>query len=151
MIVMLASIVLAATLPAKPAPIAGLHYLVGTWKCTYRAGTTTLPYDATYAYDLEGQVLRQTTTFAGGSAEQLLAYDAHGTLTVVVFDNQGSTTIMRGSGGDTKRFAYRSTYPKDPSIADTLDDISPTEYTLHATVLSGGKTIHSVDTCLRRP
>ena len=68
MIVMLASIVLAATVPAKPAPIAGLHYLVGTWKCTYRAGSTALPYDATYAYDLDGQVLRQTTSFAGGSA-----------------------------------------------------------------------------------
>jgi len=149
MIVMLASILLAATVPAKPAPISGLHYLVGTWKCTYRAGTTSLPYVATYAYDLDGQVLRQTTTFAGGSAEQLLAYDAHGALTVVVFDNQGSATIMRGTGGDPKHFAYRSTYPADPSIADSLDDIAPTKYTLRATVRSGGKTIHSVDTCLR--
>jgi hypothetical protein len=151
MVVMLASLMLAAVLPANPAPIAGLHYLVGgTWKCTYRAGTTSLPYDATYAYDLDGQVLRQITTFAGGSAEELLAYDAHHALTVVVFDNQGTTTIMRGTGGDPKHFAYRSTYP-DARIADTFDSISPTEYTLHATVRSGGKTITSVDTCLRRP
>jgi hypothetical protein len=151
MIAMLAVLVIGAMLPAKPAPIAGLHYLVGgTWKCTYRAGTTSLPYDATYAYDLDGQVLRQVTTFAGGSAEELLAYDAHHALTVVVFDNQGTTTIMHGMAGDPKHFAYRSTYP-DTSISDTFDSISATEYTLHATVRSGSKTIHSVDTCLLMP
>jgi hypothetical protein len=31
----------------------------------------------------------------------------------------------------------------------TFDRISATEYTLHATVRSGGKKITSVDTCLR--
>jgi hypothetical protein len=46
---MLASLVLAAALPATAAPLAGLHYLVGTWNCTYRAGAVRVAYADTYA------------------------------------------------------------------------------------------------------
>jgi hypothetical protein len=48
-VVMLASLVLAAALPATAAPLAGLHYLVGTWNCTYRAGAVRVAYADTYA------------------------------------------------------------------------------------------------------
>ena len=146
---MLASFILAAALAPTPAPIAGLHYLVGTWKCTYRAGSVTLPYEATYASDLDGHALRQVASWAGGGDEELLAYDAqHGGWTAVVFDGQGTATTMRASGSDPNHIAYRSVYP-DTSIAVTLDKVSATEYTLHGTVRMGGKTITSVDTCLR--
>ena len=62
--VLLASLVRATALPAMAtpataAPVAGLHYLVGSWKCTYRAGTVSMAYDATYVYDLGGHALRQ--------------------------------------------------------------------------------------------
>ena len=145
---MLASLVLAAALPATPAPLAGLHYLVGTWNCTYRAGAARTAYDATYAYDRDGHTLRQIASWAGGADEELLAYDARrGGWTAVVLD-QGTATILRGTGSDPNHIAYRSVYP-DASIAETFDRISATEYTLHATVRSGGKTITSVDTCLR--
>ena len=50
--------------------------------------------------------------------------------------------------GRSEPHRYRSVYP-DASIAETFDHVSATEYTLHATVRSGGKTITSVDTCLR--
>ena len=68
--------------------------------------------------------------------------------TEVVLDDQGTATIMRGTGSDPNHIAYRSVYP-DASIAETFDRISATEYRLHATVRSGGKTITNVDTCLR--
>jgi len=55
---MLASLVLAAVLPVTAAPLAGLHYPVGTWNCTYRAGATSMAYGATYAYDRDGHTLR---------------------------------------------------------------------------------------------
>ena len=55
---------------------------------------------------------------------------------------------IRRRPGDPNHIAYRSVY-SDASLAETLDPISATEYTLHATVRSGGKTITSVDTCLR--
>jgi hypothetical protein len=55
---------------------------------------------------------------------------------------------MRAPGSDPKHIAYRSVYP-DASIAVTFDRVSATEYTLRGTVRSGGKTIASVDTCLR--
>jgi hypothetical protein len=146
---MLASVVFAAALPATAAPMAGLHYLVGTWNCTYRAGTARLAYDATYAYDRDGHELRQIDAWTGGGGEELLAHDAQrGGWTEVVLDDQGTATIMRGTGSDPNHIAYHSIYP-DASINETFDRISATEYTLHATVRSGGKTITSVDTCLR--
>jgi len=140
--------VLAATLPAKASPLAGLHYLVGTWKCTYRAGTIRLPYDATYAFDRDGHKLQQTSYFAGGGDEEVLAYDAKRGWTAVVLDDQGNASVLRATGNDPTHIAYRSVYP-DASIAVTFDRISVSEYTLHATVRSGGKTITSVDTCSR--
>jgi hypothetical protein len=149
MVVMLVSIVLAVSLPATASPLAGLHYLVGTWSCTYRAGAVRFAYDNTYAYDLEGHILRQIASWAGGGDEELLAYDAQrGRWTAVVFDEQGTATVMRATGSDPNHIAYRSVYP-DASIAVTFDRISATKYTLHATVRAGGKTITSVDTCLR--
>ena len=147
-IVLLASFVLAGALPVAAAPIAGLHYLVGTWKCTYRGGAASLAYDATWANDLDGHSLRQVDSWPGGGAEELLAYDAHRGWTAVIFDGQGDATVMRGTGGNANRFAYRSVYP-DTSIAVTFDRISASKYSLHGTVRSGGKTITSVDTCLR--
>lgn len=147
--VMLAFLVPAVALPAAAAPLAGMHYLVGTWNCTYRAGTASLAYVATYAYDHDGRTLRQTASWAGGGDEELLANDAKGGgLTGVVLDDQGNATIMRGTGSDPNHIAYHSVYP-DASIVETFDRISSTEYKLHATVHAGGKTITSVDTCLR--
>jgi hypothetical protein len=146
---MLASLVLAAVLPATASPLAGLHYLVGTWNCTYRAGAVRFPYHDTYTYDLDGHTLRQVASWAGGGDEELLAYDAkRGGWTAVVLDGQGNATTMRGTGSDPNHITYRSVYP-DASIAETFDRISATRYELHATVRSGGKTITSVDICLR--
>jgi hypothetical protein len=150
-VVMLASVMLAAASPATAAPLAGLNYLVGTWNCTYRAGTVRFAYDDTYAYERDGHTLRQIASWAGGSDEEFLVYDAkRAGWTAVVLDDQGTATIMRGTGSDPNHIAYRSVYP-DASIAETFDHVSATEYTIHATVRSGGKTITSVDTCLRKP
>jgi hypothetical protein len=55
---------------------------------------------------------------------------------------------MRASGSDPNHIAYRSVYP-NAGIAEKFDRVSSTTYTLHATVRSGGKTITSVDTCVR--
>jgi len=149
-VVMLASFVLAAALPTTAAPVAGMHYLVGTWNCTYRGGAIRMAYGATYAYDLDGHTLRQTASFAGGGDEELISYDARrGGWTAVVLDGQGNATIMRAPGSDPNHIAYRSVYP-DASIAVKFDRISATKYTLHGTVRAGGKTIASVDTCMRR-
>ncbi len=146
---MLASLMLAAALPAVPAPLAGMHYLVGTWNCTYSAGAERLAYEATYAYDSNGHILRQIASSAAGGDEELVAYDAHRKgWTAVVIDDQGNVTTMRATGSDPTHIAYRSVYP-DASIAVTFDRISATKYTLHGTVHMGGKTITSVDTCAR--
>jgi hypothetical protein len=146
---MLAALVLAAALPATAAPLAGLHYLVGTWNCTYRAGAVRFAYNNTYAYDLDGHILRQIASWAGGGDEELLAYDAQRSgWSAVVFDDHGTTTILGATGSDPNHIAYRSVYP-DASIAESFDRVSATEYTLHATVRMAGKTITSVDTCLR--
>jgi hypothetical protein len=127
-----------------------MHYLTGTWKCTYRAGAAPFLYDATYAYDGD-HTLRETATWAGGGDEELQAFDPqHTTWTAVVFDDHGTATVMHANGSNPNHIAYHSVYP-DASIAVTFDRVSTTEYTLHATVHAGGKTIHSVDTCLRGP
>lgn len=129
--------------------LAGLQFLVGSWNCTYRAGATSLAYHATYAYDNDGQVLRQVASWKGGGDEELIAYDGkRGSWTAVVLDNQGTATIMRAPGSDPNHIAYRSVYP-DANVAVTFDRISETAYSLHATVRTRGNTIGSVDTCVR--
>ena len=144
---MLACIVLSAALPANAAPQGGLHFLVGTWKCTYRAGTASLTYDTTYAYDRD--TLRQVASWAGGGDEELFSYDSKRRgWTAIVLDDHGTATVMRGTGNDPHHILYRSVYP-DASIAETFDRVSATEYALHATVRMGGKTMTSADTCLR--
>lgn len=146
---MLASLVLAAALPATASPLAGLHYLVGTWNCTYSAGKEHLAYVATYAYDSNGRILREIASSSAGGDEELLAYDAHRHgWTAVVIDDQGNATAMRAAGKDPKHISYRSVYP-DGTVAVTFERISATKYTLHGTVRMGGKTINSVDTCSR--
>ena len=147
-IALLAALVLTAASPAMAAPIAGMHSLVGAWKCTYRAGAIRLDYAATWAYDLDGHTLRQIDSWTGGGAEELLASAAHGGWKAVVFDDHGDTTVMLGTGSDPKHIAFHSVYP-DASIAETFDRISTTAYALHATVRSGATTTVSVDTCLR--
>jgi hypothetical protein len=153
----LASLVLSAALTATatataaptPSPVAGLHYFVGTWKCTYRAGAVSLAYGATYALNGNGQTLRQVATWTGGGDEELVSYDGkRRSWTAVVLDDQGNATVMHSTGSDPSHLAYRSVYP-DASIAVKLDRVSSNEYTTHATVRAGGKTITSVDTCLR--
>jgi hypothetical protein len=146
---MFASFVLAAALPAKASPLAALHYLVGAWSCTYHAGAVRFGYEATYAYDLGGLVLRQSAAFAGGGDEELLAYDAKSGWTATVLDDHGNATVMHAPGRNPNHIAYRSVYP-DAGIAVTFDRVSTQEYTLHATFRSGGKTTTSTDIC-RRP
>jgi hypothetical protein len=142
-----ALLLLAATLPA--APSAGMRYFVGTWSCTYHAGAASMAYKATYAFDGDSQTLRQTASWTGGGDEELVSYDAqrHG-WTAVVLDGQGNATVMRASGSGSNHIAYRSVYP-DASIAATFDRVSSTKYTTHGSVRMGGKTITSIDTCVR--
>jgi hypothetical protein len=148
---MLAFLGLATASPAAAtaAPLAGLHDLVGAWTCTYRAGSVRMAYDATYAYERDGHALREISSWKGGGDEELLVYDAQRRgWTAVVLDDRGTATIMHAAGSDPKHIAYRSVYP-DASIAVTFDRIATSEYTLNATVRAGGKTIRSVDTCMR--
>ena len=145
-----ASLVLAAALPAAAAPLPELRYLVGSWKCTYRAAAMRMTYDATWAYDRDGHTLREVTSFStGGGDEELIAYDTqHRSWTAIVLEDQGSPTVMRASGSDPNHIAYRSVYP-DASIAERFDRTSATQYTLHATDRAAGRTTASVDTCSR--
>lgn len=87
-------LVLQNGIPAQSAaPLAGLHYLVGPWNCTYRAGAVRFAYNATYAYDRNGKALREIASWVGGSDEELLAYDAQRRgWTAVVLDDQGTAT-----------------------------------------------------------
>ncbi len=129
--------------------LAGMHYLVGTWNCTYRAGKEHLAYRATFAYDSNGRILREITSSSLGGDEELVAYDAHRKgWTAIVIDDQGNATAMRGTGSDPNHIAYRSVYP-DGTVSVTFARVSAKEYTLHGTVRMGGKTITSVDTCTR--
>ncbi len=148
---MLVFLTFAAALPATAAPLDDLHYLVGTWNCTYVAGSEHMSYTNTYAYDLEGKTLRQFTSSTAGSDEELLAYDAsHSTWTAVVLDEHGDATVMHATGADPNHIAYTSVYP-DASLSTTFDRISDAKYTLHGTYRAGGKTITNVDTCVRVP
>jgi hypothetical protein len=150
---MVVSLMLATALPATAAstPLEGLRYLVGTWNCTYVGGGERMSYINTYAYDLDGKTLRQSTSSSAGSDEELLAYDTqHSTWTAIVIDEHGDATVMHAAGSDPTHIAYTSVYP-DASITTTFDRVSDTKYTLHGRYTVGGKTITNVDTCVRAP
>ena len=149
-VALLVSLTPAAALPAPTtSPLAGLHGLVGTWKCTFHGGGMNMAYDAVYAVDLGGHTLRETTNFTSGGDEEVIAYDAtHHGWTAAVLDAGGTATVMHAPGSDPKHIAYRSVYP-DASLAVMFDQVSPTKYTQHGTYRTGGKTIVSVDTCTR--
>ena len=141
--------VVLAALQATAAPIAGLHYLVGSWNCTYRAGTVRFAYRAAYDYDSSRRILREIASWTGGGDQEFIAYNAQRRgWTATVLDGDGNVTVMRATGSDPNHMAFRSVYP-DAGIAVSLDRVSATEYTLHGIVHSAGKTINSVDTCLR--
>jgi hypothetical protein len=126
-----------------------LHYLAGTWHCTYRAPAMSIAYKASYAYDRDGNTLHETTAFAtGGGDQEFIAYGKRNGWTAVVLEDDGSTTIMRGAGADPAHLAFHSIYP-DASIAERVDRVSANEYTIHATMRAAGKTTASVDTCRR--
>src|SRR5947209_4635337 len=94
----LLSVVL-ATLQATITPISGLHYLVGSWNCTYRAGTVRFAYRTTYDYDRNGHILRQIASWPGGGDQELTAYNAQSrSWTATVLDGLGNATIMRAPG-----------------------------------------------------
>jgi hypothetical protein len=144
----LAALMLVAAAPSTSAPLADLHYLVGSWNCTYSAGAEHMAYSATYAYDSNGHILRQVSSSPAGGDEELVAYNPKSGWTAIVLDDLGNATTMHARGSDPSHISYRSVYP-DAGIAVTFDRISSTRYTLHATVRSGGKTITSADTCVR--
>jgi opacity protein-like surface antigen len=144
---MFAALTLVAAAPASP--LASLQYLVGTWNCTYDAGAIHMSYSSIYSFDRDGNTLRQVTSWGSGGDEELIGYDAqHQSWTAIVLDDHGAATVMRGAGSDPNHIAYRSVYP-DASIAPTFDRVSDTKYTTHAMFQMSGKTINSVDTCVR--
>ena len=108
-----------------------------------------MAYGATYSYDRGGRTLRETTSWAGGGDEELIGYSAkrHG-WTAVVFEDDGGSTVLVGTGSDANHIAYRSVYP-DGSIAETIDRVSAQAYAIHAIVRSGATMMRSVDSCER--
>ena len=144
---MLASLVLAAALPATPAPLHDLHDLVGRWNCTHRTGAVRMTYEATYAYERDGHTLRESASWAGGGYEEFLAWDLRfGGWTAVVLD-EGSVTVLRG-GGSPQHRVFHSVYPDD-GITEAFDRLLATQYVLKATVRSRATSIFSLDTCVR--
>jgi hypothetical protein len=131
-------------------PLSSLHFLVGTWKCTYQAGKTHLYYKATYSYDLGGDWLRENDSWAGGGSDLgMITYEpkTHG-WTAVVLEQDRGTTIFRAPGSNPNRVAYRSVYPTT-TMTDVFERGSPTRYTLRFTQNAGGKTMKSTDLCVK--
>jgi hypothetical protein len=148
-VVIFTLLTLVAAVPASASPLSALQYLVGTWNCTYEAGAMHMSYSSTYAFDRDGNTLRQVTSWGSGGDEELIGYDAqHQSWTAIVLDDHGGPTVMRAAGSDPNHIVYHSVYP-DASISPTFDRVSDTKYTTHATAQMDGKTITSVDTCVR--
>jgi hypothetical protein len=106
--------------------MASLSYLVGTWNCTYDAGSQKVTFTATYAYAMDNNWMRERDAWAGGGGEEgLLTYDLKaGEWTMVVMENDRTTTIFRGKGNaDGTHIAYRGVYPNN-AFAEDFDRIS---------------------------
>lgn len=147
------AMLVAGTLGATPAasdPMPSLRFLVGNWSCTYRAGKAGVTYAAVFSYDMGGNWLRERDSWrGGGSDEGLFTYDRRlRTWTAVIVENERSAVIFRGNG-DPAHITYRSIYP-DTTMSETFDRHSTNQYTLHFSRTAGGKTMKSVDVCVKR-
>lgn len=131
-------------------PLGSLRYLVGTWNCTYRAGKVQAKYTATFAYDMSGNWMRERDSWAGGGGDQaMFTYEPkRRNWTAVVTERERTTTIFRAGGANLSHLVYRSVYP-DASMTDIFDRASSTQYTLHFTQTTGGRTVRSNDTCVK--
>jgi hypothetical protein len=151
--VVVACMLLVAT-GAAPAvakdPLSSLHFLVGTWKCTYQTGRTHVYYKATYVYDLGGNWLRENDSWNGGGSDLgMITYEPKARAwTEVVTEPERSTTLFRGSGADPNHIVYRSVYPVS-GMTDVFERQSQTRYVLHFTQRTGGRTLTSTDVCVK--
>ena len=144
-------LLMSATGPAAASdPLASLRFLVGTWNCTYHAGAARVTYKATFSYDMSGNWMRERDVWAGGGGDEgLFTYEPkRRSWSVVIVEQDRTTTVMRGTGSNANHVVYHSVYP-DPSMTDIFDRVSPTQYTLHFTQTTGGKTVRSTDTCVK--
>ena len=147
--VFLFAAILVAPAPAGD-PLSSLRFLVGTWSCTYNAGKTPFVYKATFSYDMSGNWLRESDSWAGGGGDLgMFTYEPkrHG-WTAVILEPERTTTVFRATGDNPNHVVYRSAYP-DASMTEIFDRASPTRYTLHFTQIANGKTTKSADTCVK--
>ena len=138
--------------PATAAdPLASLSYLVGSWNCTYNAGTQHIAYTATYAYAMGNNWMRESDTWAGGGSDVgLTTYEPKtNSWTEIVAENERSTTIFRAKGSDGAHRVYKSVYP-NALLNLTFDRVSGTKYTLHFHGAYAGKMMTSYDTCVKQ-
>ena len=148
------ALLLAIALSAAPAraadPLASLHFLIGDWNCSYRAGKTQVAYKATFASDLGGNWLRESDSWAhGGSDLGMITYEParHG-WTSIVMENERASVIFFAKGANPNHIVYRSVYPNG-SATDVFDRQSPTRYSLHFTQSQGGRSMKSTDACTK--
>lgn len=128
-------------------PLASLKFLVGNWVCTYDVGKTHATYRAAFAYDMGGNWLRETDAWAGGGDLGMFTYERSG-WTAVILERDRSTTIFRAPGTNPNHVAYKSVYP-NTDATDVFDRVSPTRFTLHYSQTTNGKTMSSMDTCIK--
>ncbi|MFY9664425.1 MAG: hypothetical protein WAL67_14280 [Candidatus Cybelea sp.] len=130
-------------------PLASLHFLVGSWNCTYQAGKASLSYHATYAYDMKDNWLSERDGWKGGGADAgMFTYDPKRGWTAVVIEPERTTTIFHATGANASHIVYHSLYP-DASMTEAFDRVSSTRYTLHFKQKANGKTVTSIDTCVK--
>jgi len=131
--------------------LASLSYLVGSWSCTYNAGTQHMNYTATYAYIMGNNWMREQDAWPGGGSDVgLTTYQPKtNTWTEIVAENERSTTVLRATGNDGGHRVYQSVYPNTPFTL-VFDRVSETKYTLHFHGTYGGKMMTSNDTCTKK-
>jgi hypothetical protein len=144
------SIAIGTTSASAADPMSALHFLVGTWHCSYNSGKTHGAYTATFDYDLGGNWMRERDSWTGGGGDQgMFTYEPKRRgWTAIVIEEDRTTVVFHGAGNNANSIVYRSVYP-DASMTDVFERKSATSYALHFTQSAGGKTTKSTDTCVK--
>jgi hypothetical protein len=127
-------------------PLASLHFLVGSWNCSYSAGKIHTNYKATFAYDMNGNWLRENDAWQGGGDLGMFTYQPKEGWTAVVVEGHRTTTLFRASGSNPNHIVYHTVYP-NANATDVFDRVSPTRFTIHYSETDGGKKMTSSDIC----
>lgn len=147
---LLTGALLASTVAAAPndSQMAPLQYLIGTWNCTWQAGTSTGTLDQVFAPALDGAWLEEKEIASTGGRQTVTSIHYTG------YDPQTKEYVHVGPDADG---TYEVAHSRDGDVWTNADGtfvhhrVNNDERTMTDTIRAGNNVMHLSMVCKRAP